>query len=183
MKQILRLLGSISTVHYHFRWRPSDVRSEPEASVTRQSGSALCLKRKMYSSSLRGGFNALLPRFCRALSQPAVLGGAVPCPSIMFMWCTLDASAEAAGLAHVAIIPGQRVLSRTLMTRRLSLRLESRLEDSISGRTQDSRLSLTPVALATSAPLTARPTPATVRARSTSPLGVQTLSTLGGVES
>ena len=70
-KQILRLLGSISTVHHHFRWRPSDVRSD-----------ALCLKRKMYSSSLRGGFNALLPRFCRAISQPA------PCPSIMFMWCS-----------------------------------------------------------------------------------------------
>ena len=56
---------------------------------------------------------------------------------------SVDACAEAAGLAHVVMIPGQRVLSRTLKTRRLSLRLESRLEDSISGRTQDSRLSLT----------------------------------------
>ena len=52
--------------HHHLRLRPST----KEASVTRQSGSALCncpvglhLKRNVYSSSLRGALSALFPRF------------------------------------------------------------------------------------------------------------------------
>jgi hypothetical protein len=51
--------------HHHFRLRPSTY----EASVTRQSGSALCScptgfcpKRNMYSSSLRGALRFLPPR-------------------------------------------------------------------------------------------------------------------------
>ena len=61
-----RTMSAIHTApHHHLRLRPST----KDASVTRQSGSALCscpigsrLKRNLYSSSLRGALSALLPR-------------------------------------------------------------------------------------------------------------------------